>query len=75
MAKQIQLRIPKVAITISVPNSTTHQDIVDAFTDDGYLPWLKQRIRDKLPAGWVIDSWKLSLKTSLGKTTRTDVEP
>lgn len=68
MSKDITLRIPKVVITVEVPDGATHQDVVDAFVADGFMAWAKTQVRNRKPANVTINAWHWKLMTSMGST-------
>ncbi len=69
------IRTPKAVITLTVPNNTTHTQIVQAFVADGFWDWAKNGIRNRLPAGVTVLRWKGKLMTSLGRSTINQVGP
>ncbi len=71
----LNARMPKIVVWITVPDTTTHADIVQAFEIGGYWGATKQDLRDLLPGGVTVNRWRGKLMTSLGRTEIDDPGP
>ncbi len=69
------IRTPKAVVTLTVPNNTTHIQIVQAFMADGFWDWAKNGIRNRLPAGVTVLRWRGKLMTSLGRSIINQAGP
>ncbi len=68
------VQTPKAVVRFNVPDAATHAQIVQAFVDDGFWPWVKQGIRGRLPAGVSPTRWHGKLMTSMGRTQIDEAE-
>ena len=69
------VQTPKAIVRLRVPDVTTHAQITQAFTADGFFDWAKTGIRNRLPGGVTVLHWRGRLQTGMGQSQIDEAGP